>query len=549
MVEPSYRSNMKKPNQYSLVLKLAPLAFVLMGGAVAATAPDAGLSSDVPAATTTNKGELALVVTPDVLSTTHRVIKINVARWLNGSRLVVPQANGEMKELVYDDYVADQKAHLADPKLPLSLTSLLDEDATVQIPIKQGESSVVIDIGAPRTVERFGFFSFSAVGSVDIYSSTSAQLLKIDDQAWESTNIHQAFGSRRIVNVDLKALNARLVKMVFKLNQSGAIGPLALFGSFEIKKPIAPPEQRNQDGSPKSVKPDDLVEFDYAQLAYGSKVSHVLGGDVNDAQNVLVSDPEKSLVLGALGTGTTPDAATVTNEKNKIKLENIFIVDMGAKRDINKVNLLFNTSGNGSFQFYFLSALPTKPKPTAALLDDYLHRGQPLLLASNTPLSVAEAMALAQDTPAPGPSAAPTVVDYLPADFFDTNKPAVSQNIAGSGDNTHISQVFDTSQNFRYALVRWIPETNNQPPVEIFRVNLIGKVSIQDFGKASSDIQLATFQANPTGGLPQTVVTGPTSTPVVVQSNPPPTSPPTPPTPPSDPPPPVTPNPTPPVSS
>ena len=299
-VSPTYRSKMKKPNLYSLVITLVSWLAAWPGSAVAAATPDASLTSNVPAAASTNTGELALVVTPDVLSTTNRVIKINVARWLNGARLVVPQTNGDMTELIYDDYIKDQKARAVDPKMPLTQMSLLDEDATVQIPFKQGETSVIIDIGAPRTVERFGFFSFTAAGSVDIFSSSSSEMLKIDSSSWAATNIHQAFASRRIVNVDLKGLNARFVKFVFKMNATGSIGPLALFGSFEIKKPVTPPEQRNKDGTPKSIKPDDLVEFDYAQLAYGSKVSHVLGGDVNDAQNVLVSDPEKSLVLGLL---------------------------------------------------------------------------------------------------------------------------------------------------------------------------------------------------------------------------------------------------------
>jgi hypothetical protein len=172
------------------------------------------------------------------------------------------------------------------------------------------------------------------------------------------------------VNVDLKTIEARYVMMVFKMTKPGTIGPLALFSSVDLKHPIQAPNQEDANGKVKVVPPEDLVEFDYAQSAYGSKVSAVSGGPVDEAQNVLTSDPSKSLTLGA------------NSDNAPKKPENIFIVDMGSKRDISKLGLLYSTSGNGTFEFYFLDTLPgtltTSTTPiatnTATSFNEYLLR-------------------------------------------------------------------------------------------------------------------------------------------------------------------------------
>ncbi len=481
---------MKKPNLNSLVGRFLLLGVALSGLAAAAPAPDG--SAAAPLIASTSATGYALTVTPDALSTTHRIVKINLARWLNGARLVESQPNGDLKTLLYDDYAAAQNAALAkDPNATPTVGALLDEDATAQIPFAQGESSVIVDVGVMRTIERFGFFSFSAAGSVDIYySAITPASAKTDDKSWQSANIHQAFGSRRIVNVDLKALEARYVLLVFKMNTPGEIGPVALFTSVDLKNPIAAPNQEDENGKVKIVPPEDLVEFDYAQSAYGSKVSDLSGGALDEAQNVLTSDPSKKLTMGAV------------NGTDAVKPENIFVVDMGTKRDINKVGLLFTTTGNGSFSFYFLDALPKRPtdntKPatdTKTAFEEYLRRPPPILLASNDN-ALAVALYLAQDT-APSTNGVQPI-DYLPPDFFNNNKPGFTQAITGNTNPGRIAGTFDNTLKFRYALIRWVPQDPNQPPIDVYRVNLIGKVPLEDIGLASSSMVNA---LDPTGQL------------------------------------------------
>ena len=522
---------MNKPNLISLVFRCVGLGLAFGGLAAAAPAPD---NAPATLVASNSAAGYALTVTPDALSTTHRIVKINLARWLNGARLVEPQPNGDLKTLLYDEYATAQNLALSkDPAAPPTDGALLDEDATAQIPFTQGSSSVIVDVGIMRTIERFGFFSFSAAGSVDIYyTDVTPQSAKPDDKIWQSANIHQAFGAKRIVNVDLKALEARFVMLVFNLTTPGDIGPVALFASVDLKNPIPAPNQEDANGKVKIVPPEDLVEFDYAQSAYGSKVSDLSGGALDEAQNVLTSDPSKKLTLAA------------TNGTDAVKPENIFVVDMGAKRDINKVGLLFQTDGNGTFSFYFLDKLPEKPTDTPpparpkTALDQYLRSPPPILLASNDN-AFAAALFLAQDT-APSTNGVQPI-DYLPPDFFSVNKPGFTQAITGNTNPGRVAGTFDNTLKFRYALIRWVPTDPSQPPIDVFRVNLIGKVPLEDFGLASSSMVNA---LDPTGRLQPAVVTGNPTT-VNLQTNLPPTGTPTNPTPPtSNPPqtPPVTPS-------
>jgi hypothetical protein len=470
---------MKKPNLNSLVFSAISLTAALGGVATGADATPAVSGTAGPTVAsapvmpvTGADGSIGLVVTPAALTLERRVIKINLARWLNGARLYMPQPSGGFKYQVYDDYVLEQQNATAGSPSPLG--SLIDDDATAQVPLKLGQTSVVVDIGLTRTIERFGFFSFSAAGAVDVYYSNN-QPTSSDptSSSWQSANIHQNFAAKRIVNIDLKALEARFVMVVFRAATPGNIGPMALFGSIQIKGPINAPEQYDKAGKKKVVPPEDLVEFDYAQEAYGSKVSDVVGGDPNDAQNVLNSDPNKSLTLGAL-------QQEATAKDPGVKMENIFVVDMGEKHDINKVGLLYQTNGDGKFDFYFLNTLPTKPKEVPTAFNEYLQRPKPLLLAANDNRFALAALLAQQDAGAPSGATAP--VDYLPPTFFTDNKPGFSQSVTGSDDNGRINGVFENAQSFRYALIRWTPATPNQPVVDVFRVNLIGKVPLEDIG-------------------------------------------------------------------
>ncbi len=524
-IEHTHRVNMKKPKHNSLALQClawAALALVsLPANAANSAAPDFTTIPSVTPATSNANSFVALNLTPEALSTDNPVVKINMARWFSGSTLIMQEPNGDLQQILFQNR-ADAAPY----------DQLMQDDATTEVPFKAGETRVIIDIGGQRTLQSFGFFSFSARGTLDIYYSNSSEMIKTvktDPAEWKSANAHTDINTKQVVSLNLGAIDAHYIMIVFTMAEPGTISPLSMLGviSTTKDKKATVPNQASDDEEKKKnakpVNPDDLVEFDYANAAYGTKVTHVLGGNTSEAQNVLGTNPKQSLILGsgtdqnaAATTAQTPAPAPATDTTSAapVKVDNIFVVDMGKDHDINKVGLLFKTEGSGKFDFYLLKQLPTKTdnKTTGAIpaKTARLSRYQPILLAASEG-SLAEALMLAQGAPAPdaaggGGSGDIKPVDYLPADFFTNTKPTFTQEVAGNNNDNKITQNYDNNLQFRFALIRWVPTTPNQPPVEIFKVNLIGKVSIDNYVAASkSNVNLGP----PASAPPSYAVVGP----------------------------------------
>jgi len=489
-------------------------------------------------------------ITPEALTDSNPVVKINMARWFTGSTFIQQLPTGELQQIVFQNRTDSGP-----------FEALMEDDATSPIPFPTGETRIVIDIGGTRTVQSFGFFSFTAKGTLDLYYSDSTEMvktIKTDPTEWKSANVHATINSKQVVSINLGAIDAHYVMAVFTLTEPGTISPLSMLGVISTdkkKKATAPDQETDQQKKGKVINPEDLVEFDYANAAYGTKVTHVVGGSVKEAQNVLGADPKQSLTMGnatatagaPVTTAATPQAAaaapattTPADSNAKTDTNNIFVVDMGKEHDINKVGLLFKTEGSGKFDFYLLKELPTKaggnnPAPgapaTTGSPTSRLYGSKPIFLVANEG-SLAEALFLAQVAPdasaGGGNDATIKPVDYLPGNFFQNTKPTFTQEVTGGNNDNKITHNYDNNLQIRFALIRWVPTTPNQPPVEVFKINLIGKVPVDNFSRASkTNINLGPPSVSP----PSFAIVG--STPPPGQTADP--SPPTPPAPPSNP--------------
>jgi len=550
------RVNMKKPKLNSLALQ-CPVWLALLLAPFCAAAADAPATVATAATVADNSGAVVMNITPEALTNSNPVVKINMARWFTGSTFIKELPNGDLQQIVFQN-----RTDIG------PFEALMEDDATTPVPFPTGVTSLVIDIGGTRTVQSFGFFSFTMRGTLDLYYSDSTEMLKtvkIDPTEWKSANVHTEINSKQVVSINLGAIDAHYVMAVFTLSEPGTISPLSMLGVIATdknKKAASPDQETDDQKKGKVVNPEDLVEFDYANAAYGTKVTDVIGGKVNEAQNVLGADPKQALVLGnatiqataapataatstpatpALAAAPAPATATTpaTTPEKKTDTNNIFVVDMGKEHDINKVGLLFKTEGSGQFDFYLLKQLPTKTvatpngapaNPAGTGPTAWLDQPEPVLLAASEG-SLAEALILAQttpDAPAGGGDGSIKPVDYLPADFFKNTKPTFSQAVTGGNSDNKITQNYDNNLQIRFALIRWVPTDASQPGVQVFKVNLIGKVPVDNFSRASkSNINLGPPSVSP----PAFAIVG--TTPPPGQTTDP--SPPTPPAPPSNP--------------
>jgi hypothetical protein len=495
---------MKKPNFILLCLAAwLSIASGIYAATEPASAPTADTVGQAPAASTSTTtsattasnvptSAVPLAVTPAAAFAHPN--QLNLARWYTGAAIVVTQPDGEPKSLAFAE--RDQSPYSA----------LLSEDATASAPIGPGPTRIVIDLTHPQIIDHMGFYSFSATGTVDVYYSST--VLAPTSTHWKLTNVRANFSADKAISIQLQPLDARYIMLAFNPTQAGSIGALSIFAKNGMIGRATAPVQPGVNGVPPSTDPSQrAVDFDFGPSAFGSRVTHVSGGNVSQAQNAIDGDPKTAVVLGGNQTQSQ---------------DNILVVDLGATRVVDKLSLLFGSQGPGKLEFYMLNDLPpslkgappaTPAKPTSFLQPNI---ATPFLLASTSD-ALAEALALSQMTA--------TDIDvqtaYLPPDFFTSHAPNFVKTITGNEER--MGEKFDKLP-CRYLIIRWVPDKPAAgsseaaaPPsqaLSLYEVNLIGPVPEEAYAAAMADFVFSPSTAGTTG------TTGTSSSPSSTSSSP-----------------------------
>jgi uncharacterized membrane protein YgcG len=360
---------------------------------------------------------------------------------------------------------------------------LLDQDATAPTPISAGPTRIIIDIGAIKLIKRVGFFSLSANGTVDIYYTNTQTGLSPDSPRWLLTNAKSAVAPNTPVDIALQPLSARYLMLAFNSTAPGDIASLAIFAQRPLIGKAVAPVQPGVNGVPAPTNPTQKAEdFDFGPSAFGSRVTHIAGGNVSNAQNVLNGNTSTPTVLGQ-------DANS----------DNILVVDLGATREVNKLGLLFSSKGPGNLEFYMLDDLPAALKKsttaaatttkTAALFPSQL---TPSFLLAASAGSLGEALALAQLAQSDNSA---VKMAYLPPDFFSNYKPIFVKHV--NGDEQNITDKFDKLP-CRYLIIRWVPDNPANQALDLFHLSLIGPVPEDAYAEATTEYQYSS--ATSTGG-------------------------------------------------
>jgi uncharacterized membrane protein YgcG len=360
---------------------------------------------------------------------------------------------------------------------------LLDQDATAPTPISAGPTRIIIDFGAIKLIKRVGFFSLSANGTVDIYYTNTQTGLSPDSPRWLLTNAKSAVAPNTPVDIALQPLSARYLMLAFNSTAPGDIASLAIFAQRPLIGKAVAPVQPGVNGVPAPTNPTQKAEdFDFGPSAFGSRVTHIAGGNVSNAQNVLNGNTSTPTVLGQ-------DANS----------DNILVVDLGATREVNKLGLLFSSKGPGNLEFYMLDDLPAALKKsttaaatttkTAALFPSQL---TPSFLLAASAGSLGEALALAQLAQSDNSA---VKMAYLPPDFFSNYKPIFVKHV--NGDEQNITDKFDKLP-CRYLIIRWVPDNPANQALDLFHLSLIGPVPEDAYAEATTEYQYSS--ATSTGG-------------------------------------------------
>jgi hypothetical protein len=432
-------------------------------------------SSSSPLYGNVTAGAVPLAVTP--ASYFNNPSRLNLARFYNGAAIVVIQPDGEPKTLAFTE--RDQS--------PYSV--LLGADSSTPAPIGPGPTRVIVDLGRSQLIDSLGFYSFSANGSVDVYYSSERAALSPDSTRWKLTNARATMAPSSPVDIKLQPLDARYVMLAFYPTGPGSIGALAIYAQKPVTGKASAPVQPGVNGVPATTTPNQrAVDFDFGPSAFGSRVTHISGGNVADAQNFLDGNPKSATVLG----------------QDNSAGDNIIVIDLGATREVNKLGLVFHPQGPGNLEFYMLDTLPpsmktSAPGATALKAATIILRdgsSAPLLLASTTG-SLAEALALSQLAQ----SQNNIETAYLPPDFFASHKPIFVKGVKPGDDR--FNEKFDKLP-CRYLIIRWVPDSNapGQSALALNNLSLIGPVPEEAYSAAMATYAFAeaTSTTGGTGG-------------------------------------------------
>ncbi len=245
----------------------------------------------------------------------------NLARADFGTRLLVVDAQGK-------PVAAPQTA----------TTALLGEHDPLGYALPSGTTSLIVSLPKVEQLQVFNFLNLTAAGEVTVAVSNSR--LPANSPQWRSVVKSQDFHAQDVVNCELGSVEARYVKLDFKLSKAGNIESFGLYGNRSVAK-----AGTRQGSGPIYLSGSRFVGYDFVDYggatAPGTVVYVSAGEDINAAQ---------AMVDGNLKTGYT---FKPTDRRP------VAVIDLGTSRSLRRVSMAYK-AGPGRLDFYVI------PDPTAA---------------------------------------------------------------------------------------------------------------------------------------------------------------------------------------
>ena len=116
----------------------------------------------------------------------------------------------------------------ADEKHPNSSALMVDDD-TLTCPLQEGETTFVISFPKASLLDRFTFINENAGVQGEMRIAVSSSRLPADSPKWTEVSGKTEFVSKRSFNLSLVGIEARYVKLSFRVEKGGHIASLGRF--------------------------------------------------------------------------------------------------------------------------------------------------------------------------------------------------------------------------------------------------------------------------------------------------------------------------------
>lgn len=172
-----------------------------------------------------------------------------------------------------------------------SVTALILDDDTLSYPLPEGETSFILSLPRVSLLDRFTFVNEHAGAAGEMKMYVSNYRLPADSPKWSEVNGSTPFTNKRVVNLSLLGVEARYVKLSFRVAKAGRIAALGVYGAQSLQKFGARQNSvvRVRNGTA-TRRLEDMLNFNFANLYADARIVFVSSGAEEYAKRMIDDD-------------------------------------------------------------------------------------------------------------------------------------------------------------------------------------------------------------------------------------------------------------------
>jgi hypothetical protein len=237
--------------------------------------------------------------------------------------------------------------------------ALIREDQTIGRALPRGETIVILTLPRISLLDRFNFLNENATTRGDVTLSVSNYWLPARSSQWNEVGSAVSFSEKRIVNISIPGIEAKYVRLSFRVQKEGRITALGLYGnetlkSFALRQ--AKISSATQDIQRAGLNDSNSINFNFANLYARARVVYVSSGSLSSAARMI--DDDASTCFRFSPTDPHPTA----------------IVELAGSPQLHRAGAIYKMQ-SGRLDIYLTNQFPSNPdkldrlKPIASVTD------------------------------------------------------------------------------------------------------------------------------------------------------------------------------------
>ena len=221
--------------------------------------------------------------------------------------------------------------------------ALIMDDNTISSPLSEGETNFVITLPKTALLDRFTFVNENAAARGEVRISVSNYRLPANSPKWTEVERIIQFAHKRLVDVSLLGIEAKFVKLSFRVEKAGRIAALGLYGEESLEKFAARQGAVTRISNRyRSPRLEDIVNFNFANLYARAHIVYVSSGSTTMTQRMIDDDTATSFHFSPADPHPT------------------VIVELAERERLHRVSALYKMQ-SGRLDIHVMDELPKDP--------------------------------------------------------------------------------------------------------------------------------------------------------------------------------------------